>query len=39
MTRFVDVPALWRLVSEVGAAPLIEQMAEAIHEDYLRWPD
>ena len=39
MTRFVDVPALSQLVARVGAAQMLQQMADAIRDDYLRWSD
>ena len=37
MTRFLDVPAMTRLVREVGVARFITELAAAIHADYLRW--
>jgi len=39
MTRFVDVPALVRLLGEVGIAPFLEALAEALREDFRRWPE
>jgi ornithine cyclodeaminase len=38
MTRYIDVNDLSRLVARQGLATCIEQMAEYIREDYLRWP-
>ena len=37
MTRFLDVPAMTRLVREVGVPRFITDLAQAIHHDYLRW--
>jgi ornithine cyclodeaminase len=37
MTRFVDVPALSRLVQEVGVVRFLEELTETLREDYLRW--
>ena len=39
MTRFVDVPTMSRLVQEIGVAPFIGELADAIEEDFVRWPD
>jgi len=39
MTRFIDVPALSNLVQQVGVTRFIEQLAEVIREDFLRWED
>ncbi len=39
MTRFIDVPALSRLVQERGIARFISELAETLHEDFLRWED
>lgn len=39
MTRFIDVPAMSRLVQEIGVAPFIGALAEALREDFVRWPD
>ncbi len=39
MTQFIDVPALCRLVSQVGVAEFIAGMAGAIREDFLRWEE
>ena len=37
MTRFLDVPAMTRLVREVGVPRFITELAQAITDDYLRW--
>ncbi|TCO80657.1 ornithine cyclodeaminase [Plasticicumulans lactativorans] len=37
MTRFIDVPALSHLVREVGAPRFMEELADTIREDFLRW--
>jgi len=37
MTRFIDVPALSRLVQEVGVVRFLEELTETLREDYLRW--
>ncbi len=37
MTRFVDVPALSHLVREVGVTRFIEELADTLREDFLRW--
>jgi len=37
MTRFLDVPAMTRLVREVGVARFLTELAQAIRADYLRW--
>ena len=39
MTRFIDVPAMSRLVQDIGVAPFIGTLADAIQEDFVRWPD
>ncbi|MGJ7534131.1 MULTISPECIES: ornithine cyclodeaminase [unclassified Variovorax] len=39
MTRFIDVPAMSRLVQEIGVAPFIGALADTIREDFIRWPD
>ena len=39
MTRFLDVPAMTRLVREVGVSRFIGELAQAVHDDYLRWAD
>jgi len=37
MTRFVDVPALARIVCHVGLEQFIAGMAAAVREDFCRW--
>ena len=37
MTRFLDVPAMTRLVQDLGVTRFITELAQAITEDYLRW--
>ncbi len=37
MTRFLDVPAMTRLVRQVGLPRFITELAQAITDDYLRW--
>ncbi|MGH6626843.1 MAG: hypothetical protein ACRECD_09925 [Burkholderiaceae bacterium] len=39
MTRFVDVPALSRLVQDIGGTPFIGELPDAIQEDFVRWPE
>ena len=39
MTRFLDVPAMTRLVQQVGVPRFITELAGAIHADYLRWSE
>ena len=39
MTRFVDVPAMSRLVQDIGVRRFIGDLANTIQEDFLRWPD
>ena len=39
MTRFIDLPSMSRLVRSVGAARFIGELADALHEDFLRWPE
>ena len=39
MVRFVDVASMRRFVTEVGIAEIIAGMAEAIRDDFLRWPE
>lgn len=39
MTLFIDVPTMSRLVEEIGVAEFIGELAEAIREDFIRWPD
>ena len=37
MTRFLDVPAMTRLIRNVGVPRFISELAQAIGDDYLRW--
>ncbi len=39
MTRFVDVHALAGLVRQLGILPLLRELAQALREDFLRWPE
>jgi ornithine cyclodeaminase len=39
MTRFVDVQSMSRLVQDIGVTPFIEQLANCIQSDFMRWPD
>ena len=39
MTRFVDVPAMSRLVHDIGVTQFIGELADVIQEDFVRWPD
>jgi len=39
MTRFLDVPAAYRLVAELGVPRVLRELAETLREDYLRWAD
>ncbi|PUB37195.1 ornithine cyclodeaminase [Pseudomonas sp. GV047] len=39
MTRYIDVTDLSKLVQVKGVLPCLAEMAEYIHEDYLRWAD
>lgn len=39
MTRFVDVPTMSRLVEQIGVSRFIDELADAIKEDFIRWPD
>ena len=39
MTRFVDVPAMTRLIQAIGVAPFIGELADAIRSDFVRWTD
>jgi ornithine cyclodeaminase len=39
MTRFLDVPAMSRLVHEVGVPRFLRELAQCITDDYLRWSD
>jgi ornithine cyclodeaminase len=37
MTRFLDVPAMTRLVRDVGVPRFLTELAQTITDDYLRW--
>ena len=37
MTRFLDVPAMTRLVQQVGVPRFIAELARTIGDDYQRW--
>ena len=39
MTRFIDVPAMSQLVQAIGVPQFIGELADAIQQDFLRWPD
>ena len=39
MTRFIDVQAMSKLVQSIGVTPFIAQLADAITDDFMRWPD
>jgi ornithine cyclodeaminase len=39
MTRFVDVPAMSALIQTIGVTDFIGQLADAIHSDFVRWPE
>ena len=39
MTRFVDVPAMSRLIQAIGVVPFIGELADAIRSDFVRWTD
>ena len=39
MTRFLDVPAMARLIGEIGLPRMLRDMARCITDDYLRWSD
>ncbi|WP_176057509.1 ornithine cyclodeaminase [Paraburkholderia sp. BCC1876] len=39
MTRFLDVPAAYRLIADVGVPQVLRELAQTIRADYLRWPD
>ncbi len=38
MTRFIDVPALSRLLQQVGVDRFIAELADTIADDFRRWP-
>jgi ornithine cyclodeaminase len=37
MTRFLDVPATYRLVADIGVPRFLSELADTIGADYLRW--
>ncbi len=39
MTRFVDVPAMAELITDIGLPTMMRQLADAVQEDFSRWPD
>jgi ornithine cyclodeaminase len=39
MTRFIDVPALSRLVQDIGVTTFLEELTDTLRQDYLRWPE
>jgi ornithine cyclodeaminase len=39
MTRFVDVPTMSRLVQDIGVTAFIGTLADAIQDDFIRWPE
>ena len=39
MTRFVDVPTMSRLVHDIGVTQFIGELADAIQDDFVRWPE
>jgi ornithine cyclodeaminase len=39
MTRFIDVPTMSRLVETVGVSKFIGELADAIREDFVSWPE
>ena len=39
MTRFVDVPTMSRLVQDIGVPRFIGELADAIQQDFVRWPE
>ena len=39
MTRFIDVPAMSRLVRDIGVSQFIGELADAIRQDFVQWPD
>jgi len=39
MTRFLDVPATYRLVADIGVPRFLSELAATIRADYLRWSD
>lgn len=39
MTRFVDVPTMSRLVQDIGIDRMIGELADAIRDDFIKWPE
>ena len=39
MTRFIDVPTMSRLVRDIGVSQFIGELADAIRQDFVQWPD
>lgn len=39
MTRFIDVSTMSRLVHDLGAPRFIGELADAIREDFIHWPE
>lgn len=39
MTRFIDIPAMSQLIDTIGVDTFIAELADAIRQDFLRWPD
>jgi ornithine cyclodeaminase len=39
MTRFLDVPATYRLVADIGVPRFLDELAQIIRADYLRWSE
>ncbi|AUL46018.1 ornithine cyclodeaminase [Bordetella trematum] len=39
MTRFIDVPAMSRLIQKIGLPVFLGELADVIAADFRRWPD
>lgn len=39
MTRFVDIPTMTTLIQVIGIPQIINDLANAIREDFIRWPE
>ena len=39
MTRLIDAPTLSRLVQDIGVTRFIGELADAIQDDFVRWPE
>ena len=39
MTKFIDVSMLATLLNRVGVERFLRELAQALHEDFVRWPD